>query len=74
MIDVDRTTFDDSHVLLFYVGTSRARTRLEIMADLSEDDCQVILQERLHQKAKVKAPRRKLASALNAVGTVAMEE
>ena len=73
LIDVDRTTFDDSHVLLFYVGTSRARTRLEIMADLSEDDCQVILQERLHQKGKVKAPRRKLASALNAVGTVAME-
>lgn len=73
LIDVDRTTFDDEHVLLFYVGTSRARTRLEIIADLSDDDCQAILQERMRQKGKVKSPRRKLASSLNAVGTVSVE-
>ena len=70
LIDVDRTTFDDDHVLLFYVGTSRARTRLEILAEMSDEDCQMVLQERLNQDGHVKVPRRKLASALNASASI----
>lgn len=70
LVDVDRSTFDDEHVLLFYVGASRARTRLEILTQMTDEDCRTVLQERLNQEGYVKAPRRKLASALNASASI----
>lgn len=70
LIDVDSSTFDDENVLRFYVGASRARTRLEIIAHLSDEDCQKILQNVLHQDGPVKIPRRKLASSLNAIASI----
>ena len=70
LIDVDSTTFDDDHVLLFYVGTSRARTRLEILAEMTDEDCRTVLQERLNQDGHNKVPKRKLASALNAIALI----
>ena len=70
LIDVDASTFTDKNVLRFYVGASRARTRLEIITQLSDEDCQTILQNMLHQDRAVKFPKRKLASSLNAVASV----
>lgn len=66
LIDIDRSTFDNRNVLLFYVGTSRARTRLEMITDMTDDDCRAVLRERMKQPGTGISPKRKLASALNA--------
>ena len=71
LIDVDGNTFDDERVLLFYVGASRARTCLDILGILSDEDCSDILQKRLKIEGVHKAPKRKLASALNTVPVTA---
>ncbi len=38
MVDVNASSFDEK-AMYFYVGTSRARIRLEIIANMSMDDC-----------------------------------
>ena len=70
LIDVNGETFNSENVLLFYVGTSRARIRLEIVSTLSDDECVEILKNCLHQTGKLKKPKRDLSSALNAIGIV----
>lgn len=73
LVDVDKTTFtgnDGQNVLLYYVGTSRARLRLDVIAQLDDSDCLAVL-EALGKVGKAKRPRRDLARALNAVAQIA---
>ena len=70
LVDVEKGTFDAQNVLLYYVGTSRARIRLEIMATLSDDDCREVLSESLHYSGKIRRAKKDLASALNAIGSI----
>ena len=69
LIDVDKDTFIDD-VLIYYVGASRARLRLDVMAILSDDDCSEILNTTLNYTGKIKKPKKDLAGALNAVGSL----
>lgn len=68
MVDVDRDTFNDSNKMLFYVGASRARLNLDIMAVLSDDDCKEILERLPVKQPKITKPKRDFAAALNTVG------
>ena len=69
LVDVDEETFignDGQNVLLFYVGTSRAKLRLDIISTLDNYGASRVL-ESLGRPEKVKRPQRELARALNAV-------
>ena len=77
LVDVDETTFnpdkmykDSDTVFLYYVGASRARLRLEILAQLSDEECTNILQKTLNYRSKIRKPRRELAAALGAMGKI----
>lgn len=68
--DLDESIFETEKVLLYYVGTSRARLRLEIITTINDEGCLSVLANRLKPNAKVKVPKREFASALYAVGSV----
>lgn len=68
LLDVDKTTFEQENVLIFYVGTSRARIKLEIAAILSDDDCRDILTTVLNYQGKVRRAKKDFAGALNTIG------
>ncbi len=68
LIDVDGNTFNSNNTLLYYVGSSRARIRLELISTLSDDECKDVLVNKLNYTGKIKKPKRDLASALNAIG------
>ena len=68
LVDVDENTFEQENVLLFYVGSSRARIRLDVISNLDDEKCTAILKNKLDYKGKVKKPKRDLAKALKAVG------
>lgn len=70
LIDVGKDTFDDENVLRFYVGTSRARIRLDIISNLTDDECKEILVDKMKKTAKIRHPKKDFASALNATFTV----
>ena len=70
LVDLDEETFNSNNVLLYYVGTSRARFRLEMMTMLSDEACIDILTNRLNVTGKIKTPKRDLAKKLNAVGKI----
>lgn len=70
LIDIDGESFNPDNVLIYYVGTSRARLRLDVITMLSDEECLDILQNTLKRTGKIRKPRRELASALNAIGTV----
>jgi DNA helicase IV len=70
LIDVDRATFEEENILIFYVGASRARIKLEIAAVLSDDDCKEILTSTLNYQGKIHRAKKDLAGALNAIGSV----
>lgn len=70
LLDVDKNTFDQENVLIFYVGTSRARTKLEITAILSDDECKEILLSVLNYQGKVRRAKKDFAGALNAIGSL----
>lgn len=70
LIDIDASTFVDRNVLLYYVGASRARLRLEMITTMSDDDCVAVLETHLNKTGKRKRPKRDLAMALNAIGVV----
>ena len=66
--DVDRDTFStEVGKQLFYVGTSRARFRLYIIAELTDDDCKKVLTEDLGTERKIKRPKAELAGRLNVI-------
>lgn len=70
LLDVDKTTFEQDNVLLFYVDTSRARIKLEITAVLSDDDCKEILSSVLNYHGKARRAKKDLAGALNTIGSL----
>ena len=76
LVDVDEDTFlgnEGKNVLLYYVGTSRARLRLDIMTTLDNDGCLHVL-ESLGKTDRVKRPQRELARALNMLPVVETAE
>ncbi len=76
LVDVDEDTFlgnDGQNVLLYYVGTSRARLRLDILTMMDNDACLRVL-ESLGKIDRVKRPQRDLARALNALPVIEAAE
>lgn len=73
LVDVNRAVFDGSNVNLFYAGASRARLKLFVIADVSEDECSEIAKI-LTGKTNVRRPYREFASALNSLNSVLTEE
>ena len=76
LIDVDDDTFlgnEGQNVLLYYVGASRARLRLDIMTTMDNDGCILVL-ESLGKTDRVKRPQRELARALNTLPVVETAE
>ena len=67
LTDVDRCTFSGQDVLLYYVGASRARLRLEIIIKMSDTDCEEVLRNKFKVNRRIRHAKRDLASALNAV-------
>lgn len=70
LVDVDGSTFNSDNVLLYYVGSSRARIRLEIITELTDEECTDILINALNYDGKIKKPKRDLSAALNALGHI----
>lgn len=70
LVDLDSESFYKENILLYYVGTSRARIKLDIIASLSSDDCKNILINILNSKTIPRKPFKELASALSAVGEI----
>ncbi len=64
MIDLDETMEDQKMEKLIYVGTSRARYGLSLVASLSEEQCAQMLRQRGMRSGK--NPRKSLATAYNA--------
>lgn len=73
-MDVDKATFEGDNVLIFYVGTSRARIKLEITAVLSDNECENILKSVLNYQGKVRRAKKDLAGALNTIGASTLNE
>jgi hypothetical protein len=71
LVDIDETTFNPENVLLYYVGSSRARIRLEVITELTDEVCTDILRNTLNYTGKIKKPKRDLSAALNALGHIA---
>ena len=72
LVDVDESTFlgnNGQNVLLYYVGASRARLRLDIITTLTKEESARILQS-LGKTDRVKRPQLDLARALNALPDV----
>jgi len=67
LIDVDEKVFDEEQKLLYYVGSSRARIMLDVVTDMDDAACTVVLENSLRYNKKIKKPKRDLAMALNAV-------
>lgn len=68
LTDVDKDSFEGNNVLLYYVGTSRARLRLDVMLIMSDEDCKEVLTEVLHYEGKIKKVKKDFSAALNATG------
>lgn len=67
LTDVDADTFSGQEVLLYYVGASRARLRLEIVIKMSDEECEAVLRNTFNMTRRIRHPKRDLAAALNAV-------
>ena len=70
LLDVDKNTFEQENVLIFYVGTSRARIKLDIIAILSFDDCKEVLTSVLNYQVKFLRANKDFAGALYATGVI----
>ena len=67
LVDVTRGTFDvGGNNLVFYVGASRARFRLSIIVNMSDDECRFV-SEILGNTLQGKPPKKMLAASLNAL-------
>ena len=69
LVDVDPDTFADNNILLYYVGTSRARLWLDIFTTMDNDQCTNVLQEVFEKKGNIKNPQKELATYLKALPT-----
>ena len=65
LTDIDKHTFGtDKNSLLYYVATSRARTKLSIIASINDDECEELLRTVFKYDKKIKQPKKNLADAL----------
>ena len=64
VVDVDKEQLALSGNQILYVGSSRARFKLTIIGNMSDDDCNELLT--LHEIKKSKKPGKALAAAYNA--------
>ena len=64
LVDIDKLVLIDEGINVFYVGASRARFNLEMIARLSDEDCNSVLTS--YGKEANKRPQKALASFLNA--------
>jgi DNA helicase IV len=69
LVDVDAETFTDNNILLYYVGTSRARLWLDIITTMDSEACTDVLQDAFEKKGHIRSPQKELAAAINAVPT-----
>lgn len=69
LVDVDSDTFVSNNILLYYVGTSRARLWLDIITTMDGEACTDVLQNAFKKKNHVRNPQKELAAAINAVPT-----
>lgn len=69
LVDVNANTFNKDDVMMYYVGTSRARTGLRIITTLDDEACSALLISHFdYPEGKViKAPKSKLADKLQAM-------
>ena len=71
LIDVDVETFNLHNFLVYYVGASRARLQLDIVSELTKEDCSGILREVFNRTSKIRNPMPELAGAMNTAGDIA---
>lgn len=64
IVDMDKTTFEDGGEQIMYVGASRARYKLSLIAELSNSECELMLDKLSIKKAK--KPGKALAAIFNA--------
>ncbi len=69
LTDVDMETFDANN-MLFYVGSSRARLRLDIITTISDDECIKVLKDVFKIDRKKGSGRKRLASTLKTISRV----
>ena len=69
LVDVEADTFVNNNILLYYVGTSRARLWLDIITTMDSEACTEVLQDTFEKKGFIRNPQRELASAISAVPT-----
>lgn len=69
LVDVNANTFNADDVMLYYVGTSRARTGLRIITTLDDEACSALLTSHFDYPAgkEIKSPKSKLADKLCAM-------
>lgn len=65
LVDLEKDTFEKKYIQLFYVGTSRAVIRLDVVTTLTDEDCSAILANTFNTVNSGKHPKRRLASVLN---------
>ena len=65
LVDVDKEIFEDANIKLFYVGSSRAKFHLDILANLSKEECAYLLTEHFKFKKTPRKPEREFATAMN---------
>ncbi len=70
LVDLEKATFGKNYVQLFYVGSSRARLRLDVVTTLSNEDCSAILENTFATKDGGKHPSRRLADKLNGMAVL----
>lgn len=68
LVDVTAELFKNNNILLYYVGTSRARFRLEILGQMTNDDCEMILKDVFSIEEQIRQPQKELADRLNTIG------
>lgn len=71
LVDVDEETFtgesrNRQNVMLYYVGASRARLRLDILTTIDDEGCVRVL-EKMGKAKSTKRPKRNFANMLNAL-------
>jgi hypothetical protein len=69
LIDVDSETFIDNNILIYYVGTSRARLWLDIITTMDNEACTDVLHNTFEKQGYIKSPQKVLAASINAVPT-----
>lgn len=69
LVDVDSDVFENNNILIYYVGTSRARLWLDIITTMNTEDCTDVLQNAFNKKGFIRNPQKELASVIKAVPT-----